>query len=60
MESTMKKTPYDGRFVARMPKELIELIETTATSLMTSCSEYTRRAIVAQLAKDGVQIPQSK
>jgi hypothetical protein len=43
-----------------MPKELIELIETTSRRLMTSCSEYTRRAIVAQLEKDGVQIPQSK
>jgi hypothetical protein len=56
----MKKITYDGRFVVRMPKELIELIETTATHLMTSCSEYTRRAIVAQLEKDGVQILQSK
>ena len=32
----MKKATYDGVFTARMPKELIDLIETTAHRLMTS------------------------
>jgi predicted HicB family RNase H-like nuclease len=53
----MRKKPYDGRFTARVPLELVELIEITAARLMTNCSEYTRRALVVQLAKDGVQIP---
>ncbi len=56
VELLMKKTTYNGRFSTRMPQALIDLIEETSDRLMTSCAEYVRRAVIAQLAKDGAKI----
>jgi hypothetical protein len=56
----MKKRTYNGTFAARMPKTLIDMIQETSDRLMQSCAEYVRKAIIAQLAKDGVKITESK
>jgi hypothetical protein len=43
-----------------MPEEMSELIENTARLLMTSRSDYVRKAVMNQLAKDGIQLPTNK
>jgi hypothetical protein len=53
----MKAKEYDARVIVRMPMKYAELVNDTARMLMTTQSDYIRRAVVAQLQKDGIEFP---
>jgi hypothetical protein len=53
----MRTTNYRSRVIVRIPDAISELLEVTARLLMTSRSDYIRRAVLAQLKKDGIELP---
>jgi metal-responsive CopG/Arc/MetJ family transcriptional regulator len=53
----MRTTDFNARVIVRMPEKIAELLESTARQFMTSRSEYLRKALMAQFAKDRMPLP---
>jgi hypothetical protein len=60
MPKAKKTLQHDGRFVIRMPSAFIELVNVMARKAMSNASDYTRRALIAQLERDGAELPTTK